>query len=170
MSSIYNFEKSQVNTKVLTEDLHKFSDKIESVTIDQEIDEEQNIIHKIKLHTIESLTQTEQDQLAALINQHVHDSSGDIIWEATRGKVKEAMKFGNDLLIDFAAENVIAGYNTAELTSLITNLGGVLVMLQTGSLIMARNALSAMDPIPTVLEQNRIDNYVSRIDHFLATL
>lgn len=83
-----------------------------------------------------------------------------------RRKVKNAIAFGQDLIIEFSAESGTWNLNTLQIISLATELAPVQMLLQSGALGTAIMALNSITPdeimTPEIIEKytNTIQNYI----------
>lgn len=86
--------------------------------------------------------------------------------------IKKAMEFGNQILIEFAAENVLLGITQAGMTTAVRNATARIVSaLQTGSLYDAINecrAVPAQDKDATFVTDARLLLFVNKIEVYLG--
>lgn len=86
---------------------------------------------QIVVHSLQELTAQELLQLEAIISQHNPVDQQALI----RAVVENAVKFGNDLIISFATENVIMGITQAGKTKAVADyLADMMRYAQSGSL------------------------------------
>jgi hypothetical protein len=121
---------------------------------------------EITVFTSVELSESEQDDLLALLNSH---SSSDIT-EHIRKIIRNAVMFGTDLMEEFAAENVMSGITQAGKTKQVADyLADVIRYVQTGSLyevinevdrLIAAGIPPELDPFVT---QDILNNFKSRV-------
>lgn len=91
------------------------------------------------------------------------------IRDIVKNKIKESKKFGEELIIDFATENVLLGYSTTQIELIIEKLIDVQTCLNNGSL---RVCLKKIDEIQAdeLISQERLDFYKNKIQQFVDSM
>jgi len=85
--------------------------------------------------------------------------------EKTKEVILRAMKFGQELIAEFGAQNVMSGKSVIEIATIAQALAPLQALLISGSLHTAKEWIksSATDSIPQATK----DHFLSRIDQYL---
>ena len=84
-------------------------------------------------------------------------------------KIAKAKEFGDDLIKEFGARNVLQGLTTEQISLVMMKLSGLVTALNTGSLNVAVAAIDAIEP-DALLTTELIASYRAKIVSFLSTL
>lgn len=130
----------------------------------------ENDLMYAEVHTTQSLTTEEQDILTALINAHTTLDMEAIV----KAKVNKAINGSNEIIKQFATENILMGITQAGKTKLIADtMSSVMYYCQTGSLYEVLTALNAINITPEMspfLTTARRDEYITKFTSLLASL
>jgi len=119
----------------------------------------------VTVHTSIDLNFDQETAVETIVTNH--DSSDP--YGPLRTKILKAMEFGKFMIAEFGAENVILGYTPQQMNQLAAEYQGVIMLLSTGSVKLARDVI-AMTPATELVPQWRKDKYVQKINLFLETL
>ena len=84
-------------------------------------------------------------------------------------KIAKAKEFGDSIIMEFAARNVIQGLTTEQIGLVMNKLAGLITALNTGSLNVAIGAIDAVEP-DQLITVELIAQYRAKIVSFLATI
>jgi len=122
----------------------------------------------ITVHSGVSLTLSEQASVETAISSHVPNTAQAYVSSV----IKNAIQFGNQLLINYAAENVLLGITMEGKTGqVLTKLASVQLALQAGSLY---EAIIRIRAIPTseydakYLTADRLLAFINKIETYLG--
>jgi len=116
----YIFNKQEVNLSKLTLELSQLNISGLSYSHGQ-----------VTVHAIQTLDSNQLDSIQTIINDHIAADPS----ETVRRIISNAMQFGNELMITFAAENVLMGITQLNKTKDVSDyLANVTRYIQTGSL------------------------------------
>lgn len=124
----------------------------------------------VEIHTTADLETEQLAELTAIVE--VHDPVDNLV-SMTR-RVLECKAFGESVMAEFAAENVLPvesgglGLSSQEMVDLASKFANVQLLISSGSLKLARAAFAAAT-LTTGFDQARKDKYLAIIDAFLAT-
>lgn len=125
---------------------------------------------EVNLYFTRELTAAEITTLDALVLAHTGATTPQ---EAVANAIANAVAFGTLLMQEFATENVLAGYNTAQVKAIADHLASVQHYLQSGSLYVTLDALQnhtlplTVDGVE-VVSQAKIDNFAAKISAYLG--
>lgn len=156
VSKNYTFIK-YAELSALTQDLKyaKIYDLLESIQI---------IGNVIKVTAKRVLNFEENQKLHTVILNHYSPSPTE---QFVKQKVMSAMQFGQQLLIEIATENIMLGFTTNQVATMIAKYGHIMGMLQSGSLYTAITALEAIVP-DNMITQLRKEKYIKKIKEYLG--
>jgi hypothetical protein len=125
---------------------------------------------EVTLHSSVELTPEQLTLAQTVIDSHVHISAEQAVFQI----VSNAIAFGNDLIVRFAAENVLMGVTQAGKTKAVADyLVDVMRYAQTGSLYEVINEVSRLQSLgvpsglsPFVTEQ-RLEQFKQKIITYL---
>ena len=83
---------------------------------------------------------------------------------------EKSIELGKGLIIDFAYDNAVMGLTVAQRKQIVTALQPALSDLLVGSLDLALDELQNLTPIATILEQDRIDKYIAKLQNLIGSL
>ena len=102
----------------------------------------------------------------------IEDITDEVVQQEIKDKVKSAIEFGQSILVEFSAENIMSGITQAGMTkSVRTTMAGVSNALMTGSLY---DAIAEAKAIPSQLKDSkfvtnaRLLKYVNKVEDFLG--
>lgn len=120
---------------------------------------------KCWIHFIGTPLASELTALDALIT--AHDSTTNAPTRSVEKAVSKAMGFGKNLMIEYAAENVLAGKTTAEVKTISDKLIDLQRLLDSGSLYVALEEMDNVVP-DTLVTQATIDDFKAKIQAYLG--
>lgn len=82
-------------------------------------------------------------------------------------RIHAAETYGRALLRSIAAENISLGFTTDQIASMVESYQSIIIMLWSGSLYTAIQAISQIEPSDT-MSQDRIDKYIKQIKDYLG--
>jgi len=82
-------------------------------------------------------------------------------------KIINAQVFGNSIILEFAAENVLLGYDLTDIKNIIVLTSKVLAALQTGSLYVALDELELVEE-NAYISQERKTKYRNKLQSYLG--
>jgi hypothetical protein len=130
----------------------------------------ENDLMYAEVHTTQELTIEEQSTLTALITTHTTLDMETII----RAKVNKSINGANEIIRQFATENILMGITQAGKTKLIADsMSSVMYYCQTGSLYEVLTALNTINITPEMspfLTTARRDAYIVKFNALLASL
>lgn len=88
--------------------------------------------------------------------------------EAIKSKIMDAITFGQSIIIEFAAENVMLKLTTPQILTILSKFSSIKSMLETGSLYTSLVAIQSIKPDPILMPQVRIDKYANKIKSYLG--
>ena len=109
------------------------------------------------------LSQEEQGQVETIVANHSASNPEQSISNA----VGNAMDFGRSLIIAVATENLMLGITTAQLQAMMAKTQGIVLLLMTGSLYTALEAIDNLEP-DDFLTQARITAFGNKIRAYLG--
>ena len=168
MSSIIypksNTLKGEVNTD-------KLKQEIESSNISKVVESVVEAGDEFAIVFSQNLTTEETNTLTNLVTSHNFFT----VEEEVKLKVSEAIKFGQELIINFASENVIMGITQANKTKDVADfLSNLMRYAQSGSLYEVINEIDRLkfEGLPVDLEpfitESRLDTFKQSIIDFLS--
>jgi len=153
-------------TKTIQANLIKLRQEIEASSFGAKFYNIYTYGDDVILETNEILLPSEEAELDLIYTNHNPIDMEAII----KSKVILSKQLGEDLMADFGTENKMMGLTDTEMLQTSVALRDVQALLDSGSLGLARAEMVALTPIPTILEQTRIDKYVAKIDVMIASL
>lgn len=158
---MYTFTKS-VNPDVLKEMLLLTSiwRKINNVNFYEDSNE-------IEISTTEVLVSADEDILNQVINDYSSTHPLVLRHDFEKAAIGPAMNFGLELLGKMGSNNVIAGKSAAQIQDMFDTHASLILMLVSGSLIMAHSYISAMTPTAN-FTQAEIDEFTRRLEVYLG--
>lgn len=88
--------------------------------------------------------------------------------QSVKLKILDAMAFGESIILEVAAENVLLKFTTPQVLAMLTKFANIKAMLETGSLYTALLAMQAIKPDPVLMPQSRVDKYSNKIKTYLG--
>lgn len=86
---------------------------------------------------------------------------------AAKNAVLRAMSFGQNLMAEYGAKNILRGYTTAQVRQIATDLAGIQALLLSGSLYSALEDIAAFTPTALIL-QSDIDEFTAKLQTYLG--
>ncbi len=162
----YSIANDTANSIVESSMLHK---EIEASSIAPNLICVNTKADALKVYFESELTGSEPDDLTALINAHAGDTLAPY-----RALIHNAMRFFDDLMVSFAAENITLGITQAGKTKAVADyLQNILHYGQTGSLYEVINEIEALKiaGLPTELEPfvttSRLNSFKASVEDYL---
>jgi hypothetical protein len=81
-------------------------------------------------------------------------------------KVAKAIQFGQGLILQAAAENIVLGLTSTQIIDMVQKCSGVMSLLESGALGTALVALEVLVP-DSVVTQPRINNFITQIQQYI---
>lgn len=106
------------------------------------------------------------EALDAIITAHNAASAG--AKDYVKGRILSAMSFGQNLMAEYGAENVLAGKTTAQVQSIMEQTGKIQTAFLSGSLYVALNEIESVVPDGTLITQATLDNFRHKIQDYLG--
>lgn len=153
MSIGYNFNK-QVNSDKLTKEI--LVEELPLLFIN-------TLGDTVSVVMEEELTNEEIDVLSDIIINHTTTDLEVII----KNKILAAMDFGRNLMAQYGAQNVLAGYNVTQIQTIMEATEKVQAALNTGSLYVALNEIENIEPDGVLITQATLDNFRHKIQDYL---
>lgn len=123
---------------------------------------------EVIIYFSENLSQEQQELLDNAVLVHQPFS----IQEIVEGSITNAIKFGEKLLVTYAAENVMLGITQDGMTgTVIDRLGGVITCLQSGSLYDVIVRIKAIPPAnydPKYITAARLLTFINKVEDYLG--
>lgn len=94
----------------------------------------------------------------------------DVAKQAIKEAIFKSKAFGEALITEFGAENVLLGFDNATISQISDELFQLQLALNSGSIYVARAKLVELQTNETWLTQERKDKYLQIIDDYIATL
>lgn len=113
-----------------------------------------------------SLSPENKNILDLAVDAHTNDPDPEAYVSA---KIVKAREFGNTLIVEFGARNIILGLSTGQIRQVMNKLSDLTTALSTGSLNVAVDEIDSLQP-DTILTTELIAEYRAKITSFLATL
>ena len=85
-----------------------------------------------------------------------------------KNKIVNAMAFGRDVMAEYGAQNVVAGYSLAQIQQIIIATSEVQAAIITGSLNVALDALSRVPVDGTLITTDKITFFRNKFQDFLG--
>ena len=82
-------------------------------------------------------------------------------------RIQDAMKFGHQMILEFAAGNVLRGLTVDQVKIVATQYAEIQQLLQSGSLYVALNEISALTPTDLV-PQSILDYFRNKLQDYLG--
>ena len=118
----------------------------------------------VKIRVVRPLTANEQQKLYGVItNHHAHVITLDV----AKMRVQAAMDLGKQILIEFAATNIVRGINIAQVKELTTQFGNIQLLLMSGSLYSALDEIQKLTPNALISQADK-DYFSKKIMIFLG--
>jgi len=121
------------------------------------------IIDQITIETSVVLDVAGQAELDGIIANHTSDDN----YYTIQLKIEKAIEFGNELISQYAAQNILAGFTVSDVLQVMTALDSVKNALSAGSLYVALDQLALVTPT-TLITQADIDKFRHRIQDYLG--
>jgi len=106
--------------------------------------------------------------ITALVNAHTSLTA----FESVQNVIENAMSFGRQLMKEYAASNVIAGYNTAQVKAISNHLENVQRYIDSGSLYVALDEINSLSPLTVdsveLISQAKLDEFSQKIMDYLG--
>lgn len=148
--------------KVINLDILKF--ELQNAGLYSLIDEMTASPSLVTIKVKRILTDIEKQKLYTVIANH---RSTAITLDIAKLKIQAAMDFGKQVLIEFAANNVVRGINVAEVKQLTAQFGMIQLLLLNGSLYSALEEIQKLQP-NALISQADIAYYSNKIMDFLG--
>ena len=120
----------------------------------------------ITVNSSRFLSAAEEAILRKAISDHSFASDMD---KAVQSKITAAIQFGQQFMIEVAADNVMLRLNTSQIMKMLQKYGHIQAMMQSGSLYTALGALEAIQPDELVSLERKI-KYVNKIKKYLGLI
>ena len=91
-----------------------------------------------------------------------------IIQAQVKNKILNAMKFGEDLIANYCVENVMRGLSVAQIQDIMIRTQQIQTDLYAGSLYVALDDISKINPDPILIRQSTLDNFRHQIQDYLG--
>lgn len=118
----------------------------------------------LNITTVRPLSPQELEVMYKVVSAHSPPSPTELMVQA---RVQAAMQFGQSLIIEFAAENVLMGFSTTDIVTMIAKYRSLMEMLQSGSLYTALEYMNSLTP-DRYINANRKAKYVKKLKDFLG--
>lgn len=83
---------------------------------------------------------------------------------------EKARRLGEGLIDDFAWDNIVMGLDLIQREQSLDALSGVLDAISIGALDIALSKMQVLAPIPVILEQERINSYIAKLQNLAGSL
>jgi len=84
------------------------------------------------------------------------------------GKILNAVSFGRQIMAEYGAQNVLAGFNTTQIQTIMATTGNVQSALLSGSLKVALAELATITPDGVLVTQATLDSFRHKIQDYLG--
>lgn len=111
-----------------------------------------------------TLTTAEQASLDTIIRNHSPLDVRAIV----KARILAAAAFGQDLIAEYATDNVLAGYTIPQIKVIIDKTAKVQAALRTGSLYVAIDELDAIEPDQDLVTVEKITQFRNKIQDYLG--
>lgn len=122
--------------------------------------------HEFIVNTAEELNGSQVSALNSVVSSHVSTTNMEDI---VAGKISAARAFGNKLIAQYGAQNVLAGYDIATIQMIMEKTAKVLVALNTGSLYVAITELNAIETDESIVTAAKVKAFRNLIEDYLQT-
>lgn len=87
--------------------------------------------------------------------------------DMVNSRIRAAMEFGKQLMVEYGTKNVLAGYTTAQILAIADKLSKLQSLLLSGSVYAALEEINALVPDANVTQES-IDEFKAKVKNFLG--
>lgn len=88
--------------------------------------------------------------------------------QIVRMAVERAAEFGKSMIIDYSVKNVLRGYTTAQVGEVATALSNITMLLQSGALYTAKEAIDNFTPTSLITSEDK-QEFSDKLADYLAS-
>lgn len=123
-------------------------------------------VDKLYVWMNEELSSTQESILTSVVQNHTTSMTVSPA-ELIKQKIIAAMAFGRELIAEYGATNVLAGYSIEEIQEIMDKTARVQVALNTGSLYVALAELDAVEIDGSIITEEKMEIFRHKIQDYL---